>query len=38
MIGCVIYTDPQDDGEVTVKNGYLAYPGMTHPKVSQTRF
>ena len=28
MIGCVIYTDPQDDGEVTVKNGYLAYPGM----------
>lgn len=33
MIGCVIYTDPQDDGEVTVKNGYLAYPGMKCPEV-----
>lgn len=27
MAGCIIFTDPGDDGEVTVKNGYLAYPG-----------
>ncbi|CCH46985.1 Glutamate carboxypeptidase 2 [Wickerhamomyces ciferrii] len=25
-IGVLIYTDPYDDGEVTVKNGYEAYP------------
>lgn len=33
MIGCVIYTDPQDDGEVTVKNGYAAYPGMNYLEI-----
>lgn len=26
MIGCVIFTDPGDDGNVTEANGYLAYP------------
>ncbi|EEP76509.1 conserved hypothetical protein [Uncinocarpus reesii 1704] len=26
MIGCVIFTDPGDDGEVTEANGYAAYP------------
>ncbi|MCJ1309450.1 hypothetical protein MMC25_003110 [Agyrium rufum] len=26
MIGCVIYTDPQEDGEVTEANGYKTYP------------
>jgi hypothetical protein len=26
MAGCVIFTDPLDDGEVTEKNGYEAYP------------
>lgn len=26
MIGVVIYTDPQEDGEVTELNGYKAYP------------
>lgn len=31
MAGCIIFTDPGDDGEVTVKNGYLAYPGMFLP-------
>lgn len=25
-IGCIIYSDPGDDGEVTVKNGYKPYP------------
>lgn len=29
MAGCIIFTDPGDDGEVTVKNGYLAYPGIS---------
>ena len=28
MIGCVIYTDPLDDGEITEENGYEAYPRM----------
>jgi hypothetical protein len=28
MVGCVIYTDPLDDGEVTEENGYDAYPSM----------
>jgi len=27
MVGCVLFTDPLDDGEVTVENGYEAYPG-----------
>ncbi len=26
MIGTVIYTDPQEDGEVTEENGYKSYP------------
>ena len=26
MIGIVMYTDPQEDGEVTELNGYKAYP------------
>ena len=29
MAGCVLFTDPLDDGEVTVENGYKAYPGLT---------
>jgi N-acetylated-alpha-linked acidic dipeptidase len=28
MIGCVIYTDPMDDGKITEENGYDAYPSM----------
>lgn len=24
--GCIIYTDPIEDGEITVENGHLAYP------------
>lgn len=30
MIGCVIYTDPLDDGEITEENGYEAYPSKFH--------
>ncbi|KAK7755693.1 hypothetical protein SLS62_002304 [Diatrype stigma] len=26
MAGCIIFTDPGDDGEITEKNGYLPYP------------
>lgn len=26
MIGCVLFTDPGDDGNITVANGYAAYP------------
>lgn len=26
MVGVVIYTDPQEDGEITEENGYEAYP------------
>ena len=26
MVGAVIFTDPVDDGEITVANGYAAYP------------
>ncbi|CAA9963830.1 Glutamate carboxypeptidase 2 [Pyrenophora teres f. maculata] len=26
MIGCVLFTDPLDDGKVTMENGYEAYP------------
>ena len=26
MIGCVIYTDPQEDGEITEENGHKPYP------------
>ncbi|KAK1466676.1 peptidase family M28 [Colletotrichum cuscutae] len=29
MIGAVLFTDPLDDGEITVANGYLAYPGQS---------
>ncbi|EIM89795.1 Zn-dependent exopeptidase [Stereum hirsutum FP-91666 SS1] len=25
-VGCLIYTDPRDDGSVSVENGYKAYP------------
>jgi N-acetylated-alpha-linked acidic dipeptidase len=28
MIGAVIFTDPADDGNVTVAKGVAAYPGM----------
>ena len=27
MIGAVIFSDPVDDGNMTVANGYEAYPG-----------
>lgn len=27
MAGCIIFTDPLDDGEITEENGYAAYPG-----------
>jgi hypothetical protein len=27
MIGCIIFTDPGDDGEITEANGYAPYPG-----------
>jgi N-acetylated-alpha-linked acidic dipeptidase len=26
MAGCILFTDPMDDGQVTEKNGYEAYP------------
>lgn len=26
MVGVVLYTDPQEDGEITEENGYQAYP------------
>ena len=26
MVGVVLYTDPQEDGEITEKNGYKTYP------------
>ena len=26
MVGVVIYTDPQEDGEITEENGYMPYP------------
>jgi len=26
MVGCVIFTDPGDDGNITAANGYAAYP------------
>lgn len=29
MIGAVLFTDPLDDGEITVANGYAAYPGKS---------
>ncbi|KAI1823201.1 hypothetical protein F4861DRAFT_549946 [Xylaria intraflava] len=29
MIGCVLYSDPGDDGDVTEENGYEAYPAGT---------
>lgn len=31
MIGAVIFTDPADDGNITVANGYEAYPSMAEP-------
>lgn len=30
MVGCIIFTDPLDDGEVTEENGYEAYPSTSH--------
>ena len=30
MIGAIIFTDPADDGNITVANGYEAYPGKSH--------
>jgi N-acetylated-alpha-linked acidic dipeptidase len=30
-IGAVIFTDPGDDGNITVANGYKAYPGIFDP-------
>lgn len=30
MIGAIIFTDPADDGNITVAKGYEAYPGE-HP-------
>ncbi|KAK8061425.1 PA domain-containing protein [Apiospora phragmitis] len=37
MIGCVIFTDPGDDGEVTDENGYETYPNgpARHPSSVQ---
>ncbi|KAK8043696.1 PA domain-containing protein [Apiospora rasikravindrae] len=37
MIGCVIFTDPGDDGEVTDENGYKTYPNgpARHPSSVQ---
>jgi hypothetical protein len=32
MIGCIIYTDPMDDGEITEENGYEAYPSKLSSK------
>jgi hypothetical protein len=29
MAGCIIFTDPQDDGEITEENGYEAYPSKS---------
>ena len=31
MAGCIIFTDPLDDGEVTEENGYEAYPSSSRP-------
>lgn len=27
MAGCVLFTDPLEDGEIIEANGYLPYPG-----------
>jgi N-acetylated-alpha-linked acidic dipeptidase len=37
MIGCVIYTDPADDGNITEANGYKTYPDgpARHPSSVQ---
>lgn len=37
MIGCVIFTDPGDDGEITDENGYETYPNgpARHPSSVQ---
>ena len=37
MVGAVIYTDPQEDGEVTEENGYKTYPDgpARHPSSVQ---
>lgn len=28
-VGAIIYSDPGDDGDITVANGYKHYPGMS---------
>jgi hypothetical protein len=37
MIACIIYTDPAQDGNVTVENGYPEYPdgGARNPSQVQ---
>ena len=37
MIACIIYTDPAQDGNVTVENGYAQYPegGARNPSQVQ---
>jgi len=37
MIACIIYTDPAQDGNVTVENGYAEYPdgGARNPSQVQ---
>lgn len=41
MIGCVLFTDPLEDGEIIEANGYLPYPGMymnvLHETISTVR-
>ncbi|KAK7707274.1 hypothetical protein SLS63_013791 [Diaporthe eres] len=38
MAGCIIFTDPLDDGEVTEENGYEAYPshGVTAKEANRS--
>lgn len=37
MVGVLIYTDPGDDGEITIENGYDYYPNgpARHPSSVQ---
>ena len=34
LAGCIIFTDPLDDGEVTEENGYEAYPSKPTSSLS----
>jgi hypothetical protein len=36
MVGCILFTDPMDDGEVTEKNGYEAYPSQLSYSLKMT--